>query len=449
MNLKQFLAPIVGLNVAGIVSVAKKFVLAKAGVRFAQWYGESSYFSSSIGGIMEKSKTRKIQSLLLTLILMVSVLWVVPSAAIAQEMVKDPATGEMVQAPRYGGTFSLAGKFEPRHTDHWHGNSVALSAVLDRLGIVDWAVDQNIWDHTPDVSAAAPFRGQLAESWETPDATTIIFHIRKGVRWHNKAPMNARALTAKDVEYNFHRLLGLGSGFTEPTPNAGDFVSLPWDSVTAPDDGTVVFKLKQLNIDALPKLLSHWVTGILPPEVIKQHGDVKNWRNLVGTGPFEMTRWVEGSTMTFTKNPDYWGHDEKYPENRLPYVDEVIVRIIPEEAAIIASLRSGKIDYTGPYEQGAIVSGDQLESLRKTNPELVMFQWYLRSETSLGLNLRKPPFDDIRVRRAMQMALDLETINNTYYQGTAKHTPMGWQNTPREFHPLCRVVRRDPAILSL
>ncbi len=438
MNIKQFLAPILGLNVAGIVSVAKKFVLAKAGVRFAQWYSESSYFSSSVGGIMEKSKTRKIQSLLLTLILMVAACWVVPSAAIAQEMVKDPATGEMVQAPRYGGTFTLSGKFEPPHTDIWFGSAssaVPLSAVLDRLGVADWAVDQNIWDHTSDVSAAAPLRGQLAESWETPDATTIIFHIRQGVHWHNKAPMNGRELTVKDVEFHFHRLLGLGSGFTETMQGAGDFVDLPWDSVTATDDGTVVFKLKQPNLDALSKLLSHWVTSVMPPEVIKEHGDVKNWRNLVGTGPFEMKDWVEGSSLHYTKNPDYWGHDEKYPENRLPYVDEVIVRIFPDEATILAALRSRKIDYTGVYEQGAIASRDQIDSLQKTNPELVMSHWYNRSETSFGLNLKMPPFDDIRVRRAMQMALDLETINNTYYKGTAKHTPMGWQRTPGSFIP--------------
>ena len=58
-----------------------------------------------------------------------------------------------------------------------------------------------------------------------------------------------------------------------------------------------------------------------PPEVIEEHGDVTDWRNLVGTGPFELTDWTEGSSITYSKNPGYWGYDEKYPENRLPYVD--------------------------------------------------------------------------------------------------------------------------------
>ena len=62
---------------------------------------------------------------------------------------------------------------------------------------------------------------------------------------------------------------------------------------------------------------------VYPPEVIKEHGDANDWRNLVGTGPFMLTDYVDGSSVTFIKNPDYWRFDEKYPENRLPYVDEL------------------------------------------------------------------------------------------------------------------------------
>ena len=83
----------------------------------------------------------------------------------------------------------------------------------------------------------------------------------------------------------------------------------------------------------------------MPPEVIEQHGDVRDWRNLVGTGPFMLTDIVEGASLTYTKNPDYWGYDEKYPENRLPYVDELTRLEIPEEATALAALRSGRIDF--------------------------------------------------------------------------------------------------------
>ena len=78
--------------------------------------------------------------------------------------------------------------------------------------------------------------------------------------------------------------------------------------------------------------------------MIKEHGDVKDWRNLVGTGPFEITDWVEGSSITWTKNPNYWGYDEKYPENRLPYIDGMKMLVIPDVATRVAALRSGRID---------------------------------------------------------------------------------------------------------
>ena len=69
---------------------------------------------------------------------------------------------------------------------------------------------------------------------------------------------------------------------------------------------------------------------IYPPEVIGQHGHMQDWKTAVGTGPYMLTDWVKGSAITYTKNPNYWGHDEKFPENRLPYLDEVKALIIPD-----------------------------------------------------------------------------------------------------------------------
>ena len=159
---------------------------------------------------------------------------------------------------------------------------------------------------------------------------------------------------------------------------------------------------------------------ILPPEVIKQHGDISDWRNFVGTGPYELTDWVQGTSIIHTKNPDYWGFDAKYPQNRLPYTDKLVGLFIMEEATRLAGLRSGRIDFLGfPAGVSDIVSADVLDSLRKTDPEIELLPWWDRSENSLALDTTKPPFDDIRVRHAMQMALDLKTINDTYYKGTA------------------------------
>ena len=97
--------------------------------------------------------------------------------------------------------------------------------------------------------------------------------------------MNGRELTANDIEFNFHRYLGIGSGFSEASPFAGQLPKI--ESVTATDASTVVFKLAEPDLFALDKLVNNRVAWIYPPEVIQQYGDLQDWRNLVGTGPME------------------------------------------------------------------------------------------------------------------------------------------------------------------
>ena len=72
---------------------------------------------------------------------------------------------------------------------------------------------------------------------------------------------------------------------------------------------------------------------------------------MVGTGPYMLTEWVEGSSISWDKNPDYWGYDEKYPQNRLPYIDEIRALVMPDEATRLAALRTAKVDYVGHGSQ--------------------------------------------------------------------------------------------------
>ena len=359
-----------------------------------------------------------------------------PAAAADKQYVTDPVTGKVFTAPEYGGTLTyvLRTTVEPR--DAWFGSGAGqlISVVNEKLGTVDWAIDRDafhfVGGYAPPLSALS---GALAESWEQPDATTFIFHIRQGVRWHDKPPMNGRELTAQDVEFNFHRMLGnklTGTQFSEaePSPAAGALGTLPWESVTATDDRTVVVKLKEPRLRAERHMLDENYIFIQPPEVIEQFGDMQDWRNIVGTGPFMMTDFVPDSSLTFTKNPNYWGFDEKYPENRLPYVDELKALYMKEDATIMAALRSGQADYAGWQGNSQIATIDLAESLTRTNPELVVIPFFQRANHGTKINTAKPPFDDIRVRRAMQMALDLETINATYFKGFADTTPMGLVN---------------------
>ena len=147
---------------------------------------------------------------------------------------------------------------------------------------------------------------------------------------------------------------------------------------------------------------------------------------MVGTGPFMLTDYAEGVSKTFTRNPDYWGYDEKYPENRLPYVDEIRALLMAEEATRISALRTGKVDIIQHAGIADIVSIDTVKSLQKTNPKIAVYPHYFRSTASFTLNIRNAPFDDIRVRHALQMALDLETTSDTYFGGLQdRKTPGG------------------------
>ena len=382
---------------------------------------------SERGGIMEKSITRKIHSLLLTLILMVTVLWVGSVVAAEKEMVTDPTTGKMVSAPEYGGTFTWGDALEPPHCDpylHGHGPRV-IDEVGEKLGLGNWAVDRAEHSFSDPWIPSHFMTGALAESWEMADPLTYVFHIREGIRWHNKAPMNGQKFIAQDVVYNFHRYTGTGSGFTEPSAGAGNLASIPFESITASDDATVVFKLTKPKVDLPDVLLVDWYAWILPPEVIEQHGDLTDCDNMVGTGPYMLTEWVKGSSLTYSKNPDYWDFDEKYPQNRLPYIDQINRLIMPDKATSLAALRSAKLDYVGQPGINQLQAA-QVESLERTNPEIVVWPWAFRSETSAAFNVRHPsPFQDIRVRKAMQMAIDLETINKTYFGGFGMTTPQG------------------------
>ncbi len=377
--------------------------------------------------MFNQKSSSKLSATLLALILGASVF--MAGQVWAAKMVKDPSTGKMVSAPEYGGTLTYVVKLEPPTTDSMFRGARGVDGVSEKLGIVNWGIDRDEYGITGTFYFPLfPLKGRLAESWETPDTTTIIFKIRQGVNWHNKAPMSGRELTAQDIEYNFHRITGTGSGFTAPPETyGGELRGIPFESVTATGKYTVVFKLKQPQLGALESILTDPGAFIMPPEVIKQHGDVKDWRNLVGTGPFMLTDWVDGSSMTWTKNPDYWGFDEKYPQNRLPYVDQLSGLIMKEDATILAALRSGQLDYVGWSGAAEMIYTTQKESLERTNPEIAFYPYAIRSENILAFNMSEDnPFSkDVRVRRAMQMALDLETMNKTYFRGTAMWKPRG------------------------
>ncbi|MDE0242184.1 MAG: ABC transporter substrate-binding protein [bacterium] len=370
----------------------------------------------------------------LVLVLTATGLWAAgaeeePAAAADKRYVTDPTTGKVVVAPQYGGTITIGRGDEPDGPDAVVSGPWAtayVSGVAEKLGIADWATPRDKFDFQF-LNVPTNTIGALAESWSQPDPLTYVVNVRQGVRWHDKPPMNGRELTAQDVEFNYHRITGMGSGFTEPSEFIAN-LNLPFESITATDDSTVVFTLKELNLGAIGGILDGAIAWIYPPEVIREHGDVTEWRSLVGTGPIMLTDWVEGSSVTWDKNPDYWGHDEKFPENRLPYVDQLKILFVPEVATRLAALRTGRIDFIGPYQGSAISTLEQVENLERTDPELVIHPITTRSNNAIGINVQLSPFDDISVRKALQMAINLEEINRAFYGGRSDMTPQGSLN---------------------
>ena len=298
--------------------------------------------------------------------------------------------------------------------------------VLERMGGGDWGLPRDEFAFAGAIPNLPQYTGKLAESWEQPDATTIVLNIRKGVKWHDKEPMNGRELVADDVVFNFNRNLGLGEfAAGGPSPVISVLGTLPVESITATDSHTVVFTLQQPMLAALYHIVGDIYGNQYPPEVIRQDGDAKDWNKLVGTGPFMFTERVEDVSFTYTKHPDYWGFDEKFPDNRLLYADEFRALIMPDESTRLAALRSGQLDVLGGPAAFALSPGPATEGLTRTNPELKQFSYQNRSQNSAAFNLKARPFDDVRVRRAMQMALDLDTVAATYFKGYADPTPRG------------------------
>ena len=254
----------------------------------------------------------------------------------------------------------------------------------------------------------------------SPIPNTLVFHLRQGIRWQAIPPANGREFTADDVAYHYHRLYGLGSGFTQPSPyhaSVSAFKNLI--SVTAIDKYTVVFKWQTPNPEFILETMQAPVASqcLEDPEAVRKFGDVRDWHHAVGTGPFILKAFESGNSVTLVRNPNYWGHDERYPQNRLPYVDKFKVLIIPDETAAIEAMRQGKID---ALDQ---VSIEQAQAMQKTNPEILQIMTPSPNTPSIDPRNDRPPFNDIRVRKAMQMAIDLPTIARTYYGGQAVPHP--------------------------
>ncbi len=260
--------------------------------------------------------------------------------------------------------------------------------------------------------------GNLAESWEILDPDTVIFHLRKGVNfalnpeYEASRLVNGREMVAEDVAFSFRRAFIKGTYMDTNWPG--------WfKSATATDKYTCVIKGHDSEENRTTMCFNNLcqTVKVWPPEVIAKYGNTLDWRNVVGTGPFMLVDYVSSSSMTLVRNPNYHMKDPLHPENQLPYADKLVLLDIYDLSTSYAALRVGKIDMLSSNE--AVTSADDAKLFMEKSPEL---QWSKQLGTYWNISARvdSKPFDDVRVRRALQMAINSQEIKDKYYRGDAE-----------------------------
>jgi peptide/nickel transport system substrate-binding protein len=323
--------------------------------------------------------------------------------------------------PQYGGTLNIVSA-EPTSFDPWTTAAIRpLNVQHDHLFIGDWNATEDEWASDtlwiPDNQRVPA----LAESWEQIDDTTIVVKLKKGIRFNSgtdeaRKLVGDRELKADDIVYTFSRICGFNEGWhglTGEVSNVEMSVLRYMESVTALDDYTVEFKFKELHALMFWSLATYHATMIIPYEVVEKYGDYNDPMYYVGTGAFYISDYVPSSSFTCLRNPAHWDTSAHYGEDyQLPFIDQVDWMIITDQSTQIAALRTGKVDYLSG------VPWQQVDSLKKSNPELKM-RYTRGSGLPLWMKQDSEPFSDIRVRQAASLAIDHVSIRDDYFRGYA------------------------------
>src|SRR6201747_2758667 len=288
------------------------------------------------------------------------------------------------------------------------GGSITVGLELDIPGFDPLKI--GVFDTSAETAAAAIFdtltylddkgeaQPKLAQSWtHSEDFKTWTFKLRPGVKFHDGTPFNAEAVKA-----NFDRQ-------KDPANKCRcAFYIAGYRDVQAPDELTVVYNMN----DPAPNLAATLTmpnsnNAIQSPTAWKTKGDDYN-RNPVGTGPYILKSWNAGDRMVLERNPDYWnkGH---------PYLDRIVLKPLPDAQSRFASLQSGEADIVWDDEYDA----DNIQKAQKDSKMKV--HTYAGSGASVyAFNTKVAPFDDVRVRQALVMAIDRKKMSQAITNGLAR-----------------------------
>jgi peptide/nickel transport system substrate-binding protein len=251
------------------------------------------------------------------------------------------------------------------------------------VGTIGRQLAANIGDALVALDENLQVRPALAESWRQESPTSWVFHLRKGVKFHDGTPFNAAA-----VKFNFERLL-------DPATKSRDANMLAsLDTVETVDDSTVRLKLKR-PFAPLVRTLGYIFGDMVSPTAAKAASLQDYGRAPVATGPFKLARWVAGDHILLVANKDYW--------RGAPKIDEITWKFVPQSATRSALLRSGDVDFVESLD-GPDLAGVQNDG------NLVVTRIPLLSWNFVGVNVKTKPFDSVKVRQAVSHAIDTDAL---------------------------------------
>lgn len=263
----------------------------------------------------------------------------------------------------------------------------------------------------PDLATQVP---SLANGGISPDGKTITYHLRRGVTWQDGAPM-----TSDDVVFTYRTYIN---------PRVNSFFATYYkhiSSITTPDPYTAVLHLASPYAAAVIQLFERGTGGfVVPKHILEKSADINTdpfGKHPVGTGPFRLERWDHGSLIVLRPNVHYFGG--------VPKLREIDVHIVVNPNTQMAMVGSHELDVAAQLTPAQY---SQLKSIAGIHSYLVP----TLLERFLTFNLKREPFNDPRLRRALALALDRDRIVRTAYLGTATTAqtlipPTSWAYDPR------------------
>ncbi|MFH1485391.1 MAG: ABC transporter substrate-binding protein [Chloroflexota bacterium] len=324
-----------------------------------------------------------------------------PTVAPAAKPAAPAATPKpAAEQPRYGGTIAISTVGDPLSFDMHQEASYLVQNVIH-------CAYNGVTQFDPDNPEEVI--GDLGKSWElSKDGLTYTFHLHEGVKFHDGTP-----LTSEDVKVSFDRQTDPPKGIR--AQRRADLTAI--DKIETPDKNTVKFILKY-PAGAFLDVISSGLQLIYSKAFVEKKGHMKN--DVMGTGPFKFKSYASGTSLEYVKNPDYFVKER-------PYLDGLTFYIIKDAGTRLAAFRTGQIKLTGPGNSG--LTPADAEIVKKSMPQAITMSYPSYSHGNFILNVREKPWDDIRMRKAVHLAIDRQKAVDILAQGygeVGSHMPGKW-----------------------